>query len=260
MGVRGFSSSCLTSEQRTALAAVGIDPEGIEDTSCTAPSLNTCERDANSAIDFYGLYDPQKGEFSTWGTIFFKWGESPEGKDSRWGYAAYINPFSYEVGDFAARVESDGYRVVVYRALENIPAFPGLFDSSQWEVYCTVETTTPIGTLPYGELLSAYGYFDDEEVYGPGDRVLVDGTCGNLTYLFESQVPDNSSIPDVNSSSWIRLSITPNKKPNTCEKPPVNCDRYYGRVPVSLSDGVNDVVCVPVESTIGLTSPEYVTD
>lgn len=237
-------STCLTAAQLQALAAKGIVQADIADRSCTSPALNTCERDAYAVISAYGLYDPDKGQYSRWGDIEVAWGSSPPGKDSRWGFAAFISPVSYFEGDLAVRIEDEGYRVVVYEAVSDLPAFPGLFNPADWSVFCEIRTTDPVLLPTYPELIALYDPFDPADTYVIGSTVLSDDRCGTNTCTYQAAVASPRN-PAVYPADWTRLYCVQNGKPSKCDKALLTCFEPYYRL-VSLSRDDSDLICAPV--------------
>lgn len=235
MAARSFTGCELTTAQSEALTAVGIT--SVSDISCTSGSLNTCGLDANTIIGLYGLYDPDKGDYYEWQSIGSTWSLS----EYNWSEVVYIAPFSYENGDFSVLVEDEGYRVVVYESAEDIPIFPGLFNPSQWNKFCEVTISAPINV--WGPL-SNYSYFSSSTQYTAGDIVLFDLACGNITCI--SQLGGDST--------WKKLICLENGKDNKCEKR-IECGP--GRVIVDLGGETPNLVCVPVESSVGVGPRGY---
>jgi len=233
MAARSFDGCALTAAQESALSAVGITL--VSDTSCGSTELNTCKLDANKVIDLYGIYDPDKGDYYTWESIDSDWSLL----NSNWSEVVYISPYSYSVGDLAAVVEDQGYRVVVYRSLENLPVFPGLFNPSKWSIQCEVVVSDSINI--WGPL-DQYTYFSESSQYTPGDKALFDVRCGNLSCLSEYQT----------DGSWKKLICLENGKQDLCKKT-IKC--RPGSVVVDL--GGNNLVCVPVESSVGVGPSGY---
>lgn len=250
MALRPFAGSCLTTEQLDAIGDAGVGTEDIVNLSC-----NTCELDAHTAIELYGLYDPERGQVLKWGEFNAPWDTPPSEGDSRWGFANLVSEFSYREGDYCVRLENEGLLVVIYQCIEDLPPFPGIFDSSKWEVLCFIKIVHPLNSLSYEELTDLYDYYDEDSTYDTGSYVLLDRNCQDTTCLYQSLV-DDASNPLISPVSWSKLYCVPNGKPNSCKKPPVLCDKP-GRKIVSLSSGGSDPVCIPVESLVGVNPPDY---
>jgi hypothetical protein len=284
MAARLFGGGCLTPDQESA---VGIP---VKDYSCSVANVNTCGISAEELLLQYPLYDPQPGRLVTaWGDINVPWSAEPPGSDVRWQEAKYRRDFSYREGDRVIYLENEGYTLVLYEALGDIPAVPGLFDYTKWEKICEIKVSTLVGLPSYSELLSKYQYYspdvfltewgefssqwsanlenpDSDEwgkavikktfIYNSGDIVLYDTACGNFTCLYVStrDIPNTVSLlPDQPPPAeyWRRLFCVENGKPYKCSKR-FTCDGKSGREIVSLSSGDSDLICVPVESSTGI--------
>lgn len=290
MGVRTFGASCLTSEQQSALTTAGIDVEDVKDNSCTSPLLNTCERDALQLLSEYPIYNPSSGIYSKWGDIALSWDTENLLSDEKWSVASFTDEFAYRIGDTVIVIENDGYRLGVYTATANVPSPAGAFDHTKWTLLCSVVTSEPVGLPSIQDLLSKYEYYNpkafltswDEfgseweadltslnsdlwsdakiaktNYYEKNDIVLYDSATGDYTcvYVATSDMPVTTVlVPNTPPPSdfWSKLYCVRNGKEvvgvSTCEG---------GYSPVSLSSGDNDLICVPVESTIGIGQRVY---
>lgn len=233
MATRVFGS-CLTEEQLEALDDINLQIVGD----------NKCERDAMSLLQLYPLYDVNKGVYTEWGEIPFNWDEESLLSDERWNVAKYVTEVSYNEDDIVVHIEDDGYRVVVYRAVEDIPSPAGAFNPLLWEEVCYVCTSEPVGVPTYDELISQHSYYNNSTTYQKDSIVILDVPCGDYTCCYiATSAPGNVPPP---SSPWNKLYCVRNGNPTRCDKELV-CDQPNRRV-VSLSSPPNDLICVPVES------------
>jgi hypothetical protein len=170
----------LTDEQKSALEAIGAE-SAITDQSCNRENKNNCGRSAKELFDLYPIYDPQRGLFNTWGGIPFPWKISDltenldfSATDDKWRIGRYKSSVSYFTGDRVIILEKDGYEVVVYEALENIPSISKAFDSTKWERVCSVSTTEPLGLPTIEELQERFEYYSLEFYYKNWDEFTSD--------------------------------------------------------------------------------------
>ena len=286
MALRPFAGSCLTPEQLDAIGDAGLGTEDVVDLSCR--QVNTCGRDgidvlADPDLD---LYDPGRGIYGKWGDIPLPWED--ESLDPRWQVALYRDDYSYRVGDQVIQLADNGYLIIVYEAIADLPVPPGAFNSSLWTEVCRVQTSDPIGIPSYSELLSLYPYYDPRQYltrwgefdsgweddltepdsdewskarilkgffYLGGDIVLYDAVCDNFTcaYVATDDMPADPAliVPGPPPAAyWRRLYCVENGRPDKCVKR-LECDLPNRKI-VSLSDGFEDLVCVPVESRVGV--------
>lgn len=291
MGARTFGNndpSCLTPGQLQALAAIGIDASDFVDTSCDASSLNTCGRDAEEIVTSYPLYNENQGIYTRWGDIALPWNHEDLISDERWQIATYTDTIAYATGDTVFRFEDDGYRVAVYRAVADVAAPAGPFDTTKWELVCSVTVSEPVGLPDIAALRAQHEYYDlsltttkwsefdstwstdlmtpDSDQWGAaqiakdyfyreGDVVLYDTNCGDYTcvYVATTDMPASAELAVDGPPSptyWQRQYCVPSGNPNTCVKG-AKCDKPNHQL-VSLSSGNSDLICVPVESTTGV--------
>lgn len=288
MAARSFVTGCnLTADQIAAVNARGITTNSIVDTGCSAAGLNTCGRDATELLNLYPLYDPEHGVYTEWGDIPVPWNHEDAISDERWQVATYTDEYAYRISDTVIVLESDGLTVVVYEAIANIPVPAGAFDSSQWSEVCRVTVSEPVGLPDVTILLDTYPFYDpksfltawsefgsewDEDLTAPdsdewdeariakayfyqsGDIVLWNTRCDDYTCVYVATA-DMPADPDLvlpgppPSAYFSRMYCVPNGKPSTCNKT-ISCGP--GRVVVDLGRDGTDLVCVPVESDIGV--------
>jgi len=279
--------SCLTPSQLQALAERDIVANEIRDGGCASASLNTCERDANSLLAQYPVYNSRKGVYTSWGDIPLSWDFENLPSDERWQVAQYVDQYGYRTGDHVLVISDDGRLVTLYIATANGPAPAGPFDSDLWSEVCYVVTSVPVGLPDIDTLLSQYEYYDprsylsrwgefeseweddlttpDSDEWGEagiskdffyvrGDTVLYDTRCGDYTcvYIAVVNMPSNPALimPGPPPSDYFnKLYCIRNGRDNTCVDG-VSCGP--GRVIVDLSSGGRDLICVPVESTTGV--------
>jgi hypothetical protein len=280
--------SCLTASQLNALAAKDIEVNDIIDESCQSLTINTCDRDTLSLLQTYPTYNTAKGIATKWGDIAAPWGFESEFSVESWGSARYVGQVSYVSGETIVRIESDGYRVAVYEALEDIPAPAGPFNRDLWKEICHASSSVPVGLPNVSSLSELYSYynprgfgttwgefneswgkdlvdpnsdewgqarFERESFYETGNVALYDSRCGDYTCAYVAIKPMPND-PDLIRSGpppkeyWEKLYCVPNGKPNICEKK-VTCTRPNTKL-VSLTGRDEDLVCLPVESTVGV--------
>lgn len=288
MAARSFVSGCsLTADQLAAVNARGITVDDVVDTGCGAAGLNTCGRDARELVNLYPLYDPEHGVYTEWGNIPVPWNHEDVISDERWQVATYTDEFSYRVGDKVVVLESDGLTVVVYEATSNVPVPAGAFDPAHWAEVCRVTVSEPVGLPDIETLLSTYPFYNpkssltawsefasdwDEDLtipdsdewgeakitktyfYESGDTVLWNTRCNDYTcvYVATADMPADPSliIPGPPPSTYFsRLYCIRNGKPSTCGKT-ISCGP--GRIVIDLGRDGTDLVCVPVESDVGV--------
>lgn len=246
MAARTFGNidpSCLTSEQLEALAAVGIGNNDLIDNGCDAASLNTCGRDANELVTLYPLYNEGQGVYTAWGEIALPWNHEDLVSNEQWSTSNYVDEYSYRVGDIVYRFEKDGYKIVVYEAIQNVPVPAGLFNPALWTEVCSVTTSELVG-LPD---VRNFQQYDSSATYSISDVVVKNSGCNNYTCAYISLTGQNTAPP---SQDWERLYCIPNGNPSTCVKQ-VSCSDPNRQL-ISLSNGESDLICVPVESTTGV--------
>jgi hypothetical protein len=218
--------------------------EALDDINLQVVGDNKCDRDANALLQLYPLYDVSRGVYTDWGDIPFSWDSEDLLSDERWNVARYVTEFSYEEDDIVVRIEEDGYRVVVYKAIGDIPSPAGAFNPPLWEEVCHVCTAEPVGLPTYPELASQYGYYSAGTTYSKDSIVLVDSFCGDFTCVYIATSSPGLVAPP--SPVWQKMYCVKNGKPYLCEKG-VKCDKPNTRV-ISLSSDPNDLICIPVES------------
>lgn len=286
MAARSFVTGCnLTADQLAAVNARGITTNSIVYTGCSAAGLNTCGRDATELLNLYTLYNPEHGVYTEWGDIPVPWNHEDAISDERWQVATYTGEYAYLIGDTVIVLESDGLIVVVYEAIANVPVPAGAFDPSQWSEVCRVTVSEPVGLPDATKLLDTYPFYDPKSFltawsefasdwdvdltapdsdkwdeakiaktyfYQSGDTVLWNTRCNDYTcvYVATADMPADPELvvpgpPPPNYFS--RLYCIRNGNPSTCGKT-ISCGP--GRVVVDL--GSTDLVCVPVESDIGV--------
>lgn len=287
MAARTYGSlpiSCVTPAQLNALATKGISAQDIRDEGCNSALLNTCERDAHDLLNQYGLYNPDKGTYTTWGEFPIHWGDIEE----EWKSATFTDQYGYRVGESVIIINDDGLLLTLYTATSNTPSPPGPFDPSLWSEVCHVRTSEPVGLPDLSTLLKSYPYYNPREYltrwgefesewdqdlstltdsdtwkdariskdffYRQNDIVLYDSVCGDYTCVFiaSQDMPADTSLVDLGPpppSYFSRLYCIRNGKPNTCSNM-VSCGP--GREVVSLSKPPSDYICVPVESNAGV--------
>lgn len=292
MAARTFGNlpvNCLTPSQLQALASKDVVVEDFVDTGCGQESLNTCGGDAYDILSQYAVYDPGKGVYTAWGNIPLPWETENELSDESWQSARYVDSSGYRVGDKVARIENDGYTIVIYECVVDTPAPAGAFDPDLWSETCSVTSSVPLSPFTYTELIGKYEYYDTrlyitewgdfasgweddltvpdsdtwndakilkEFYYREGDTVLYDTACGTETcvYVALTDIPTDTvtldpEVPPPNTY-WQRQYCISNGKPDKCVKT-VSCSGPNRKL-VSLSDGFSDFVCVPVESLDGI--------
>jgi len=288
MAARLFVTGCnLTADQLAAVNARGITTNSIANTGCSAAGLNTCGRDARELVNLYPLYDPERGVYTEWGNIPVPWDHEDAISDERWQVAAYTDEYAYRIGDKVIVLESDGLTVVVYEAIVNVPVPAGAFDPAQWSEICRVTVSEPVGLPDVTTLLSKYDFYNpksfltawsdfesewNEDLIAPnsdgwdeakiakthfyrsGDTVLWNTRCDDYTcvYVATSDMPATPSliVPGPPPSAYFsRLYCIRNGNLSTCGKT-TSCGP--GRVIVDLGSDGTDLVCVPVESDIGV--------
>lgn len=291
MAARSYGGCGLTAAQESALSVVGISV--VSDISCTSENLNTCGRDARELLASYPLYDPDKGIYTEWGDIPWSWDHEDGVSDERWQVATYVDTYSYRIGNKILRIEEDGRRIVVYTATANVPVPAGAFDPDLWSEVCHIVVAEPVGLPNIDALEEQYDYYapeayltewgdfaeswstdltdpDSDEwnvariskqyFYRAGDTVLYETSCGNYTcvYVATSNMPANPTlvVPGPPPTAyWQRQYCLPNGRENKCEKRLV-CGP--GRVVVDLGgEGDPNLVCVPVESSVGVGPRGY---
>lgn len=280
-------SSCLTAAQLQALAAKGIVQADITNISCTAPSLNTCERDANDLLAEYPLYDTGRGVYTAWGAIPLSWEFENDPSDERWQVGRYVDGNGYRTGDQVLVISDDGRLVTLYTATADGPAPAGPFDPDLWTEVCHVTTSEPVGLPDIATLLTQYPYYDprsyltrwgeftaewEDDLTSPssdewnvariakgffyrrGDIVLYDTSCDDYTcvYIAVSDMPSDPALIEPGpppTPYFDKLYCVANGRESKCAKR-VTCGP--GRVVVDLGSDGTDLVCVPVESTTGV--------
>lgn len=215
----------------------------ITNTTCTAPLLNTCERDANDLLSQYPLYDPSRGIYTAWGAIPLPWEFENDPSDERWGSAEYVDEYGYRTGDQVIVISDDGRLVTLYTATADGPVPAGPFDPDLWTEVCHVTTSEPVGLPTISELRSRYRYFDPDTAYISNDTVLLDSRCGDYTcaYIATDEVLPNTDVPP--SSPWLKLYCVANGSVSQCGRRVV-CGP--GRTITDLSSGDTDLICAPV--------------
>lgn len=170
----------LSQEQKDALEEICSVETNLVDKSCDR-ELNTCGMGIDEIFDLYPIYNPQRGLFNTWGGIPFPWKISDltenldfSATDDKWRIGTYKSLVSYFTGDRVIVLERDGYEVVVYEALENIPSISKAFDSTKWEKICSVSTTEPLGLPTIEELQERFEYYSLEFYYKNWDEFTSD--------------------------------------------------------------------------------------
>ena len=288
MAARSYVSGCnLTADQLAAINARGITADDIADTGCSAAGLNTCGRDATELVTQYPLYDPEHGVYTEWGDIPVPWSHEDAVSDERWQVASYTDEFAYRIGDKVIVLESDGLTVVVYEATSNVSVPAGAFDPAHWAEVCRVTVSEPVGLPDIKTLLNTYPFYDPKSsltawsefttewsvnltvpdsdewgeakitktyFYESGDTVLWNTRCDDYTcvYVAIADMPADLAlvVPGPPPPTYFsRLYCARNGNPSTCEKT-ISCGP--GRVVVDLGRDGTDLVCVPVESDIGV--------
>lgn len=153
------------------------------------------------------------------------------------GYEVYdpARPTGYEEGDRVIYPENKGTLILVLEASQDVPQPVGELDRSKWVEICR-KNTTDLSYLPsYTELLSRYDLYDESDEYLPGDVAIKISNCGDYACVMVGV--------------WTTLYCVPTGEESTCKKVK-KCGP--GRVLVSLSSRDNDLVCVPVESSVGV--------
>jgi hypothetical protein len=152
--------------QKDAVQEAGGIAE-VVDKSCSRASVNTCGMSIKQLFDTYGIYNPQKGLYSSWGDIEFPWQISNltpnlllSETDSKWSIAQYRSVVAYKKDSMVLLIEDDGYKVSLYKAKQDIFSFDGAFDYSKWDKKCHVETTEPAGLPSVKELLALYSFYE----------------------------------------------------------------------------------------------------
>ena len=288
MAARSYRGCALNAAQESALSAVGIT--AVSDITCTSPVLNTCGRDANELLSLYPLYDPRKGIYTEWGSIPWSWSHEDALSNEEWQTSRYLDSYSYRTGDTVLRIEDSGKRLVVYTATANVPVPAGVFDSSLWLETCHVVVSEPVGLPNITNLESKYEYYNPklyftewgdfteswstdltnpnsdqwdnarierQYFYKAGDTVLFETSCGNYTCVYAaiSDMPADSALIAPGpppTAYWQRQYCVPNGRANKCKKGLV-CGP--NRVVVDL--GEDNLICVPVESTVGVGPRGY---
>jgi len=288
MAARSFVTGCnLTADQLAAVNARGITTNSISNTGCTAAGLNTCGRDARELVNLYPLYDPEHGVYTEWGDIPVPWNHEDVISDERWQVATYTDEFAYRIGDTVIILEADGTTVVVYKATSNVSVPAGVFNPALWSEVCRVTVSEPVGLPDVTTLLSKYDFYNpksfltawsdfgsewNEDLTAPnsdgwdeakiaktyfyrsGDTVLWNTRCDDYTcvYVATANMPANPNLivsGPPPSAYFSRLYCIRNGNPSTCSKT-ISCGP--GRVVVDLGQNGTDLVCVPVESDIGV--------
>lgn len=286
MAARSYVSRCnLTADQLAAVNARGVATDDIADTGCGATGLNTCGRDATELVTQYPLYDPARGVYTEWGNIPVPWSHEDAVSDERWQVASYTDEFAYKVGDEVFILESDGLTVVVYEAITNVPVPAGAFDPTHWSEVCRVTVSEPVGLPGIDTLLNKFPFYrpisdlttwsefesewdvdlttpDSDEwdeakiskdyFYRSGDTVLWNTRCNDYTcvYVAIADMPADPTlvVPGPPPLTYFTRSYcVRNGNPSTCGKT-ISCGP--GRTIVDL--GSTDLVCVPVESDVGV--------
>lgn len=229
--------SCLTPEQLQALASTGVTE--FTDTSCDAALLNTCGKDAKEIVNQYPLYNELQGVYTKWGDIALQWGHEDSTSDEQWSVANYVDEYSYRVGDSVYCLEDSGYKVVIYRAIQNVPVPAGAFNPAFWNKVCSVKTTELVG-LPD---LSSYPKYSPFSSYAINDLVAKESECADHTCVYISLTGQNTLPP---SEDWGLIYCLPNGNANSCIKRASCSDN---RQLISLSNQDKDLICAPVEST-----------
>lgn len=143
------------------------------------------------------------------------------------GYEIYdpAHPAGYEEGDRVIYPEDKGTLILVLEASQDVPQPVGELDQSKWVEICR-KNTTDLSYLPtYTELLSRY----------ESDEILKISNCGDYACVMAGQQTTLYCVPTSIESKC--------KKVKKCGP---------GRVLVSLSSHDNDLICVPVESSVGV--------
>jgi hypothetical protein len=224
--------NCLTSEQQDSLGE--ITPL---DTSCSGVYENTCGINAEELISSYLLYNSLAGtNLTKWGEVNVPWGDV----DQSWDSVSIDAPQGYREGDRVLQFEQDGDYVVLYQAVEDIPAPPGPFDPDEWQEVCRIRFQDKSILL---SVLAQFSYWSGVEW-----TVVTDTECGDYSCLYTA-ISQPGSNPPPNPTYWQRLFCVENGKPSKCKKT-VQCG--VNRTLVSLSSGDEDLICVPVESTEGV--------
>lgn len=237
-------------------------------------------------LALYPLYNPNKGIYTKWGEIELSW--NTDNSTDQWQIAEYYDTVAYSVGEKVIRIEDDGYRVVLYEALSDVPSPPGAFDSTLWVEVCRVVVSEPVGLPTYQYLVDNFKYYNPsltttawsefdstwstdltspdsdqwdgaqivkDYFYRAGDIVLYDTNCSDYTCVYVA-VTDMPATPELvtpgppSSVYWQKQYCLKNGKPSTCVKRE-KCIGTNRRL-VSLSSGEADLICVPVESTTGV--------
>jgi hypothetical protein len=245
---------------------------------CLCQVVNTCGSDILSEYD---LYDPYAGRFlTTWGEFDLPWSDT----DQAWKTAVYNKTNGYVEGDRVVYPAEYGTLLLLLEANQDVPVPVGALDPSKWTEICRIRTTD-LSYLPsYAELLTRYKYYDNslyleswsefssswssaltdqdsdvwsdakirkELLYVAGDVVLYDSGCSDYTcvYVALSDVPALAVPGPPPPPYWQRLYCVPTGRESTCKKVK-KCGP--GRALVSLSSQDNDLICVPVESKVGV--------
>lgn len=291
MAARSYRRCALTTAQESALSAVGITT--TSDISCTSEKLNTCGRDAKELLSDYPLYEARKGIYTQWGDIPWSWDHEDLASDEKWQVSKYVDTYSYQVGDTVLRVEDSGRSLVVYTATSNVPVPAGAFDPDLWSEVCHVVVSEPVGLPDIGALEEQYSYYapeayltewgdfteswstdltdpDSDEwnvariakqyFYRSGDTVLYETPCGNYTcvYVATSDMPVDAAlvVPGPPPAAfWQRQYCVPNGRENKCVKK-LECGPGYTVVDLG-GEGAPNLICVPVESTVGVGPRGY---
>jgi hypothetical protein len=291
MTARSFDGCKLTTAQESALSAVGITT--TSDISCTSANLNTCGLDGTDLISLYPLYDPRKGIYTEWGNISLPWNHEDPTSDERWQVSNYVDTYSYRTGDTVLRIEDSGRLIVVYTAISNISVPAGAFNASLWSEVCHITVSEPIGLPDIGVLEEQYDYYAPEAYltgwedftkswstdltdpdsdgwdvariakqyfYRSGDTVLYETSCGNYTCVYSatSDMPADQALVAPGPpppSYWQRQYCVPNGRENKCVKK-LECGPGYTVVDLG-GEGAPNLICVPVESTVGVGPRGY---
>lgn len=277
--------------QNKDIPGIIITPTGTLITSGDVKAYRIIS-DARDLLSFYDLYDPGKGLYSEWGDIPWPWNHEDALSDERWQVSTYVDTQSYRTGDTVIRIEDDGRRLVVYTATSNVPVPAGAFNPDLWSETCHIVVAEPIGLPSITDLESQYEYYrpeayitewgdfaeswstdltspDSDEwdsariakqfFYRSGDTVLYETPCGNYTcvYVATSDMPANPAlvVPGPPPTAyWQRQYCVENGTENKCEKTVV-CGPGY--TVVDLGGNSPNLVCVPVESTVGVGPRGY---
>lgn len=227
--------NCLTPEQSAALE----EPE-LSDSSCSDVYVNTCGIDARELLALYSVYNPAAGlSLTEWGEINIPW----EDADGEWGDARFETDLGYGQGDRVIRFEQDGDYFVLYEAIDDIDRGPGLFDPGKWREVCRIRVTDR--SVLYEVSLNFPYWKAGEE----NDIVKIDTVCGDFTCVYESVISGFPTVSPPNPEYWSRLFCVGNGQDSKCKKLK-SCGP--GRVLVSLSRHDDDLICVPVESSVGV--------